>query len=122
MANSSKKQRSIRFVLIVNAFTLFMGGLHFVGDGKIGFGSLQFITAALNVALLFTNTPARTSYCLYLLLFALNILIAISIAYDYIQQGSKYIQYMWMLTAGITLGASIVFARKNKTTLQTNTN
>ena len=49
---------------------------------------------------------------LNLFILAINVVVAITVAIDYIQSGTQYIQYVWMLTALLSLGVFVSNLRK----------
>lgn len=113
--NTKRKNRIIRISFLLNGFLFLMGGVNLMGEQKILFGLIQIIAAILNFGML-TNIKSETNkYHLSISIFIVNIFVAISIAVNYIQSGTQYIQYVWFLVAFLTLGATIIQIRKHKT-------
>ncbi len=111
---AKRKQRVIRAVSISSGMIFLMGALDFMSNGKIAFGALQIVAGLLNLlSALPEDRLPRWRLGLKYGVLALNVLVAITVAIDYAQAGTQYIQYAWAIVAIISTVALIIQWRKD---------
>lgn len=111
----SKRKKKFQIANAVLAGILFLlSGFGFIENGKLLFGIFQIAGGALN---LFHGFNLKKQFYknknLSLAVGIANIIIPFTIAVDYFQSGAKYIQYVWVLVAVISLVAFIIHIRKS---------
>jgi hypothetical protein len=98
-------ERLSRFSSMLAIFLFAMSALSFFKAGTYLFGFIVLIISFLNViAIVFLKDKKKT---VNVILNLLNAIAAGITAYDYLRQGTSYIQYIWMLTTFIFLTLSI---------------
>lgn len=110
--NQARRNRIIRISYLLNALLFFVGGFELLGNDKLGFAIIQFMASSLNLfGFLFTLNP-KTNTSFKQSILVLDILVAMSVAVNYAQEGKQYIQYAWALAAVMNLVALVVLSRK----------
>ncbi len=108
---SKKKQRISLFTFILSGVLFTMGGLLLIAESKIWFGLLQLAAGIFNFgAVAFRKKAIRAR--LELVVFLFNILVALSVAWDYMLAGKQYLQYAWFMAALLSCIALIITVRK----------
>jgi hypothetical protein len=105
-------ERLSRFSSILAIFLFAMSALSFFKAGTYLFGFIILIISFLNViAIVFLKDKKKM---VNVILNALNAVAAGIVAYDYVSQGTSYIQYVWMLTTLIFLTLSVFLVLKKE--------
>lgn len=102
-------------VFALNGFLFILGALEPWQQGKVLLGSIQLIAGGLNLALLPAFLSPKTKQWLNQLVLLMNVAVAISIAWDQIAAGKRFIQYAWLLAAFASLVALLVQLKKDQT-------
>lgn len=111
MAKINKAKLKKR-TFILTGMLFLLGGFVFIGDGKLVFGALQVLGGITNLLMAFMRTQhQKWLKTTELSLNILNIIIPISIALDYFQSGTRYIQYVWIFVA--ILNTAVWIFRRN---------
>ena len=113
--NPERKARLQKMVFVLNGSLFLLGSYDLLGQGKLLFAVLQALAAALNFIMLLSIARQRYSKTMSTLLLLMNVLVALSIAFDYhFHQGKEYIQYAWVLAALISVLALVLKLKKEK--------
>lgn len=109
----NKRQRLSLITFLISGFLFILGGITLLEDEKIILGSIQILAGISNLVILAIRNPSiKTKLELVILLF--NVIVAITVAIDYILEGRKYLQYAWFLAAFLS-GVALVMTRKHRT-------
>jgi hypothetical protein len=111
--DQSKRKRPERFSFLLNGIIFIFGGLILFHDGKTILGIIQLVTGFSNLVMLRLHTE-RTRRFVNRIILILNILVAISVSADYFITGKKYLQYVWIAVAAISLVSLIIDFRRRK--------
>ena len=109
-----KRSKYTRFAFSLNGFLFLIGGLTLFGDGKIIFGIVQIVAALVNILMVLNFIDRKTKENLNYVTLAMNVIVCISIAIDNILSGKTYIQFVWLIAAGVSLIAFIIQFKKKK--------
>ncbi|GJM29303.1 MAG: hypothetical protein DHS20C17_19380 [Cyclobacteriaceae bacterium] len=106
-----KKKEKISFAtFLLSGFLFILGGITLIEDDKLVLGGIQLLAGVFNLAIiLFKNPVTKTKLEIVILVF--NILVATTVAIDYIMEGRKFLQYAWFLAAFLSTVA-LVFRMK----------
>lgn len=108
---SSRKQKFNRFTFILSGTVFTLGGLLLIMDGKLWLGLIQIVAGVFNYsAVALQKRQIQKKLEVMVLIF--NILVSVSVAWDYILEQKQYLQYAWLLAAGLSLVAMIITLRK----------
>jgi len=108
----TKRQRLYIITFLLSGFLFILGGISLLEEKKILLGSIQILAGLCNLIVLgFKNPLIKNKLELIILLF--NIVVAITVALDYVMQGKKYLQYAWLLAA-ILSGIALLRMRKQQ--------
>ena len=110
---SPKKQKINLFTFILSGILFVMGGLLLILEDKTWLGVIQVIAGAFNFGVAILKSRKFKSWLELVILF-FNILVAASVAWDYILEGKKYLQYAWIMAALLSAIAMIITLRKRK--------
>lgn len=111
---NQKKHKPIeRITFLLNGFVFILNGVILTSDLKLIFGLIQILAGISNIIMLAVKIE-RTKQKLYYLIFVLNILVALATSFDYFILGKKYIQYVWILIALLSLITLIMHSKKVK--------
>lgn len=89
-----------------------LGAYSLISDQKLWFAIIQLIAAIFNFLMLIPVKNILVKHRISQLVFLMNVIVALSISIDSIQQGKQYIQYVWMVAALCSLIALILFSKK----------
>lgn len=109
----NKKRRILRFGFLLGGFLLLMNGVIAISQAKLIFGIIQILVSLLNFGMLFNFKSINSKQKLEDLIFIMNSLIALIIAFEYIRTGGQYIQYVWMFTSILYIVVLVIKRRKN---------
>ena len=113
MGENAKKQKLLRATAFLNGFLFLMGGFSFINDGKLLFGSIQLLASVLNILSgLNVSIVKKWGRALRLGIGFLNVMVAATVAVDYYQSDTQYIQYAWAFAAIMNLIALFIQWRK----------
>ena len=107
---TARKDRLAKASFILDAFVFMMGAFAFFMEMKYFLGTLQVIAGLLNLSMLFWKNQNISNRFTKVLLIA-NIVVALSVAYDFYSRGTDYIHYVWLLTAIVSLVALVIKIR-----------
>lgn len=113
-----RKERINRLVFTLNGFLFVLGGIAPLIEGKLFLGGIQLAAGLFNLLLLLPFTQIRTRVWLNRVVLLLNIVVAISVALDYISAGKRFIQYVWFLAALGSFIALWIQVKREKTDRQ----
>lgn len=108
--NNKNKLNIIAFLL--NGILFLMGGILLINDGKLTFATIQVLASILNIIMVFKIRNKGKIEKLNYILLAMNIIVCIAIAIDYILEGKSYIQFVWIFAAILSLVALIIEMKK----------
>ncbi len=109
----NKKQRLSLITFLLSGFLFILGGITLLEEEKIILGSIQILAGISNIVILvFKNPSIKGKLEFVILLF--NVVVATTVAFDYISEGRKYLQYAWFLAAFLS-GVALVMTRKHRT-------
>ena len=113
--DQARKDLLIRVSYLMNALLFFMGGFVLIEDERVLFAIIQFIASSLNLLGFLFALDRRVAFRFKQSVLLVDILVAMSVAVNYAQEGRQYIQYAWAVAAVFTLVALIVLSRKEAT-------
>jgi len=102
----------VKIGLILGAIMFFVNGVSDILNDRSIFGIIQLVGAALNSIMLFRLKSITVSQSIEYIIFFVNSIVALIIAYDYIKSGADYIQYVWILTA--LLYILVIFVKRRR--------
>ena len=108
----AKRKRLSKIVGALNGALFLMGAFSLFGEGKIFFGVLQLIASVFNFIGLARFGNLNVNFFFQQAILLMNVIVALSVAIDYVNKGTQYIQYVWMLTALLSLGVFVLFLRR----------
>lgn len=109
----SRKEKLKKAIFALNGCLFLLSGITACLDWKIVFGIIQIIAGLINLSFLLKRLTATQKNGLQILVYLMNIIVAITVALDYYNEGTEYIQYVWILTALISVIPLVIFLRKN---------
>ncbi|MCB0476114.1 MAG: hypothetical protein KDC69_10575 [Flavobacteriaceae bacterium] len=112
MDKQSSKNNILRFLFLLNGALFILGGIGLLQDEKIILAIFQLLAAALNIGMFANFKRQKNKKSLELAILGMNIIVALSIGFDYLFSGKSYIQYAWFLVAIITVFVFIKIAGK----------
>ena len=110
----NRKRKISRILFILNSFLFLISGIDLLTNNKLIFASLQIFAAMLNLSMIVEFKHKQINKKIELLVLVMNIIICIFMAFDYIQSGKSYIQYIWMFAAIMSAIALLIQLQKNK--------
>jgi len=113
----ARKERINRLVFTLNGFLFVLGGIPALMEGKPFLGVIQLAAGLFNFLLLLPIKQIQTRIWLNRIVLFLNIVVAISVALDYIAAGTRFIQYVWLLAALGSVIALWIQIKREKTKL-----
>ena len=113
-----RKERINRLVFTLNGFLFVLGGIPLLLEGKPFLGAVQLTAGLANLLLLLPIKQIRAKVWLNRVVLFLNIVVAISVALDYISSGTRFIQYVWLLAALGSVIALWIQVKREKTKLK----
>lgn len=112
MSKKSKKERILRFGFILGGFLLLMNGVVAISQTKLLYGLIQILGSILNFGMLLNLKSVNYKQKLEDLIFVMNSVIALIVAFEYINLGGKYIQYVWIFTSILYIAVLVIKNRK----------
>ncbi len=112
--NQKKVKPIERITFLLNGFVFILNGVILISDLKLIFGLIQILAGVSNIIMLSIKIE-RTKQKLYYLIFVFSILVALATSFDYFILGKKYIQYVCILIALLSLVTLIIHSKKVKT-------
>ncbi|GAB5472658.1 MAG: hypothetical protein Mars2KO_07570 [Maribacter sp.] len=110
---SKDKLNSIAYAL--NGILFLMGGITLIDDGKLIFAAIQVLASILNIMMVLKIRKKGKIEKLNHIILAMNIVVCISVAVDYILANKSYIQFVWIFAALLSLVALILQMKRKKT-------
>ena len=102
----------IAFVL--NGMLFLLGAWGFINDQKLFFAAIQLLASLLNFGMIWNLRKGLNKSWLELTILFMNIIVALTVAIDYIQAGKTYIQYAWFFAAFMSAIAFLIKANNNR--------
>lgn len=110
-----RKKRLTRFSFILNGMLFLLGGYGFIAEGVYLFGGIQVLGGVLNL-LKVKSGPLFGSKSSYLEdgINLFNIIIPITIGFNYQNQGTQYLHLVWFLVAIMNIVVFFIFIKKRQ--------
>ena len=109
----SRRKCFEKFAFLLNGIIFIFGGLVLFNDRKFVTGIIQLATGFSNLVMLRLHTERTRRYVNRIILI-LNIVVAIGVSADYFIAGKKYLQYVWIAVAAVSVVNLIIDFRKRK--------
>lgn len=116
-----KKKNKLNIIAYsLNGLLFLMGGVLLINDGKLIFATIQLLASILNIIMVLKIRKKRKIEKLNYIILAMNIIVCISVAIDYILANKSYIQFVWFFAAVLSFVA-LILQMKRKKSLPNNT-
>lgn len=104
----TKKEKLSRFSFVLNGFLFGLSAFTQFSEKSYLVAFIHLLAAAANLLMLVEFNSQSLKEKLNLGVFFMNVVVAVSIALQYYRSGSKYIHFVWILTAVLS---SFVFVK-----------
>lgn len=109
-----EKNKRLQRLSFLNGALFLLGSLNFFESEKYLFAIIIIGAALINFYIGFRPSTSFSIKNYGVNFF--NFIVAVVIAWDYIQQGTNYIQYLWMFIAFMYLVVLLIFYLKKRST------
>lgn len=111
--DQKKKHKISLATFLLSGFLFVLGGITLIEESKLVLGGIQLLAGVFNIAVLAYKNPVVKAK-LEIVILTFNVLVAITVAIDYILEGRKFLQYAWFLTAFLSAITLVVTYRKHR--------
>ncbi len=103
------RRKLAQLSLGISALVFFTGGIYSLTDGTVEYGVFQLLAGAVNLIQLSSWPDSGEQRAMVAFTFILNVIIALTVAWDYYQQGTRFLHFAWVLAAVFSLVGMLVF-------------
>ncbi len=112
--SKGKAQKSARFLFILNGSLFLLGAFSLFEEGKYIQASVQAAAGIVNLIMLIRTRNRQWQLKGHMAIFLMNVLVCLLAAYDHYTSGKTYLQYVWLLSALLSVVAMVIFYRKQQ--------
>lgn len=114
--DNQRKKRILKIGFILGGFLLLINGVVLISQTKLVYGAVHLFASILNFGMLLNFKATGLKQKLEDAIFIMNSILSMLIAIDYIQDGSNYIHYAWILSSILFLLALVYKKLKTRPT------
>ena len=107
-----RKKILTRVAFSLNGALFLLGGIVLIDEGKLVLGIIQLLASILNISMIIKISNKQKVEKLNYVILAMNVVVCLSIAIDYMLANTSYIQYVWILAAIVSLIALLIQMKK----------
>ena len=112
--SNPKTKKGARFLFILNGALFLLGAYSLIDDAKFIQATVQGLAGIINLIMFIRTKNDLQQFKGHLMIFLMNVIICLMVAYDLHTSGKTYIQFVWLLSAFLPLIAMVVFYRKER--------
>ncbi len=108
-----KSERFDKFVLILNALILIIGGYQYLDQGEYFFAAILLLSGV--IVLIAVKYKRAFQSQVETILYFFNVIVAFFTSWDFFQHNKHYIQYVWLFVGVVYLffGLRNIFKKKD---------
>lgn len=114
IVSKPKAKKGARFLFILNGMLFLMGVFSLIDEAKFIQATVQGVAGIINLIMFIRTRNDHKQFKGHLLIFLMNVIICLMVAYDLHTSGKTYIQFVWLLSAALSAIAMVVFYRKER--------
>ncbi|MDW3195352.1 MAG: hypothetical protein R8G66_23450 [Cytophagales bacterium] len=109
-----KSKKGARFLFILNGILFLLGAYSLIDEAKFIHATVQGLAGIINLIMFVRTRNDLQQFKGHLMIFLMNVIICLMVAYDLHTSGKSYIQYVWLLSALFSMIAMVIFYRKER--------
>lgn len=112
--SKGQTKKSARFLFILNGILFLLGAFSLIEEEKYIQASIQAIAGLINLIMLARMRSSQWQLKGHMSIFLMNVIVCLLVAYDLDVSGKTYLQFIWLLSAILSMVAMIVFYRRQR--------